>query len=181
MRNIAEKIILAQNGSEKAMLEIIEVFSPIINKYTRLLKYDEDCRSELILKLITLIKNEIDLKRMKNKNDGAIINYINSAIKHYYISISKAACKLRDNELLPEQDFWLYTSENNATDFSYIENYIITDTIKSVLTRREFYCVYSIILNGLTAEEVAKTLNISKQAVNQCKKRALQKLKKHFV
>ena len=67
MRNIAEKIILAQNGNEKAMLEIIEVFSPIINKYTRLLKYDEDCRSELFLKLITLIKNEIDIKRMKNK------------------------------------------------------------------------------------------------------------------
>ena len=181
MRNIAEKIILAQNGNEKAMLEIIEVFSPIINKYTRLLKYDEDCMSELFLKLITLIKNEIDIKRMKNKNDGAIINYINSSIKHYYISISKAACKLRENELLPEQDFWLYTSENNETDFSYIENYIIIDTIKSVLTEREFYCVHSIILNGLTAEEVAKTLNISKQAVNQCKKRALQKLKKHFV
>lgn len=56
MRNIDEKIILAQKGDEKAMLEIIDDFSPIINKYTRLLKYDEDCRSELILKLITLIK-----------------------------------------------------------------------------------------------------------------------------
>lgn len=180
MRNINEKIILAQKGDEKAMLEIIDDFSPIINKYTRLLKYDEDCRSELILKLITLIKNEIDLERIKNKNDGAIINYINSAIKHYYISISKATCKLRNNELLPEDDFWLYSSENDGTDFSHIENYIIIDTLKSVLTKREFYCIHSIIFDGLTAEKVAKTLNISKQAVNQCKKRALQKLKKYF-
>jgi sigma-70, region 4 len=36
------------------------------------------------------------------------------------------------------------------------------------------------MFDGLTAEKVAKTLNISKQAVNQCKKRALQKLKKYF-
>lgn len=57
MRNINEKIILAQNGNEKAMLEIIEVFSPIINKYTRLLKYDEDCRSELFLKLESVHTN----------------------------------------------------------------------------------------------------------------------------
>lgn len=163
------------------MLEIIEICSPIINKYTRLLKYNEDCRSELILKLIILVKNEIDLERMKNKDDGAIINYINSTIRHYYISISKSICKLRDNETLPDQDFWLYNSENATVEFSQIENYIILDTIKSVLTEREFYCIYSIVLNGMTAEEVAKTLNISKQAANQCKKRALQKLKKHFV
>lgn len=42
MRNIDEKIILAQKGDEKAMLEIIDDFSPIINKYTRFHK-DNSC------------------------------------------------------------------------------------------------------------------------------------------
>ena len=33
------------------------------------------------------------------------------------------------------------------------------------------------ILDGLTAEIISKKLGVSKQAVNQCKKRALKKLK----
>lgn len=33
------------------------------------------------------------------------------------------------------------------------------------------------VMDGLTAESVAKSLGVSKQAVNQCKKRALNKLR----
>ena len=65
MKKLLDKIDLARTGDEGAMLEIIEIFTPLIKKYTRLLNYDEDCRSELILKVITLIKNEINLDTLK--------------------------------------------------------------------------------------------------------------------
>ena len=49
MESLADKIRLAKDGDEKAMLDIIERFEPLFGKYTRLLNYDnEDCRSDLI-------------------------------------------------------------------------------------------------------------------------------------
>ena len=58
--------------------------------------------------------------------------------------------------------------------------FLIRETMKTVLTEREQLCVRRIVLEGWTAESLAVTLGISKQAVNQCKKRALEKLKKIY-
>lgn len=63
-----------------------------------------------------------------------------------------------------------------------VETFDITDNLlighlKSVLTKKEFLCVKLIVLDGLTAEVISKKLGVSKQAVNQCKNRALKKLK----
>lgn len=58
MKNIAEKIRLAKTGNEEAMMEILDICNPIVKKYTRLLDFDEDCNSELVLKVILLVKEE---------------------------------------------------------------------------------------------------------------------------
>ena len=103
MESLADKIRLAKDGDEKAMLDIIERFEPLIGKYTRLLNYDnEDCRSDLIEKLITLVKVEIDLGKL-------------------------------------------------------------------------------IVIDGYTAESVSKRFGVTKQSVNQCKNRGLEKLKKIYI
>ena len=60
MKNIAEKIRLAKTGNEEAMIEILDICNPMIRKYTRLLNYDEDIKSELVLKVISLVKEEIE-------------------------------------------------------------------------------------------------------------------------
>lgn len=54
------------------------------------------------------------------------------------------------------------------------------DMLKSVLTEREFKYIKLIVLDGWTAEAVAKKFGTTKQAVNQCKKRGLEKLKKIY-
>lgn len=41
----------------------------------------------------------------------------------------------------------------------------------------ERFCVQLIVLQGHTATEVSEKLGITKQAVNQCKNRALKKLR----
>mgnify|MGYP006911668530 FL=1 len=61
MKNLVEKIRQARADNDSVMLELIEMWSPLINKFTRLLEYDEDCRCDLILKLISLLKREINL------------------------------------------------------------------------------------------------------------------------
>ena len=105
MESLADKIRLAKDGDEKAMLDIIERFEPLIGKYTRLLNYDnEDCRSDLIEKLITLVKVEIDLGKLRSDNDGTLFNYIRFALRHHYILLSKANQKIRDNEAIYDQE-----------------------------------------------------------------------------
>lgn len=42
MKNLVEKIRQARAGNDSVMLELIEMWSPLINKFTRLLKYDEE-------------------------------------------------------------------------------------------------------------------------------------------
>jgi len=61
-----------KNGDKESMLDIINQFTPLIEKYNR--KYEnEDISSELIITLIKLI-NSLDIKKFKF--DGEIINYI---------------------------------------------------------------------------------------------------------
>lgn len=177
MKNIAEKIRLAKTGSEEAMMEILDICNPIVKKYTRLLNYDEDCKSELVLKVISLVKEEINLDKMENLSDGVMINYFSTALRNQYIAISVGRCRIRDNEIAYDQDSFGEMLEGNPQTETGMEDSILFETMKTTLTEREKLCVQRIVLEGWTAESLAATLGISKQAVNQCKKRALEKLR----
>lgn len=182
VEKLVDKIKLAKSGDDNAMMEIINQCSPMINKYTRMLNYDEDCRSELKLKLITLIKREIDIENLHCDNDGAIIGYISCALRHHYIVLSKAQRRIRDNEMTYDQDSFIDLIENNP-QFSTndtMENELL-EILRSMLTEREFIYVKLIVIDGWTAESVAKKYGITKQAVNQSKKRGLEKLKTLYV
>lgn len=180
VKNLVEQLKLAKTGAEEAMLEILDRCSPLIKKYTRLLNYDEDNRSELILKLITLVKKEIDIDKLQNPSDGAIIKYISIALSHHYIALSTTNCQIRDNETTYEQDTTTDLLENIPQNSNEIEDSIILEALKSVLTEKEQKCIQLIILKGWTAEAVATELGVSKQAINQCKNRALKKLKSFY-
>lgn len=177
MKNIAEKIRLAKTGNEEAMMEILDICNHMIRKYTRLLNYDEDCKSELVLKVISLVKEEINLDKMENLSDGVMINYFSTALRNQYIAISVGRCRIRDNEIAYDQDSFGEMLEGNPQTETGMEDSILFETMKTTLTEREKLCVQRIVLEGWTAESLAATLGISKQAVNQCKKRALEKLR----
>lgn len=176
VKNLVEKIRLAQEGNESVMLELIGMRTPLINKFTRLLNYDEDCRSELILKLISLVKREINLDKINEVNDGAIIQYIRIAMTHFYIALSKAKAKARDREISYDEFAVDLLEKDFVETFDTTDN-LFAALLRSVLTEREFLCVKLIVLNGWTAQAVSAKLGVSKQAVNQCKNRALKKLK----
>ncbi len=177
MKNLVEKIRQARAGNDSVMLELIEMWSPLINKFTRLLKYDEDCRSDLILKLISLLKREINLDKMNEVSDGTIINYVKIAMTHHYITLSTAKSRIQSHEVLYGEELFEDSLSKDVAETFDITDSLLTDHLKSVLTEKEFLCVKLMILDGLTAEIISKKLGVSKQAVNQCKKRALKKLK----
>ena len=69
MNEIICMVRAARNGDDEAMVKLIDNFKGLINKYTRLLNYDEDCRSDLTLKFISLVKFEINLERLQSCED----------------------------------------------------------------------------------------------------------------
>lgn len=71
--------------------------------------------------------------------------------------------------------------EGNPQTETAMEDSILFETMKTTLTEREKLCVQRIVIEGWTAEALASALGITKQAVNQCKKRALEKLKKIYI
>lgn len=180
MKKLIDMIILARNGDDEAMLAIIEKFENLINKYVRMMNYDEDCRSELVLKLILMVKNEIDIDKLRNDDDGVLVNYISYAIRNHYIVISKANCHIRDNETICDQDNFVDLLGDKPQEAEEIEDWALMQTMRSVLTEREFLCVRLTVFGGWTSEMVANKLGISKQAVNQCKLRGYNKLKKLY-
>lgn len=128
-----------------------------------------------------LVKNEIDLDKLRSDSDGAVVEYISNAIHHCYIALSKARCRIRDNETAYDRETFVELLEDNLQYAENMDDGMFMETIRAQLTEREFLCIRLIVLEGWTAEEVSKRLGVSKQAVNQCKRRALDKVKKIYI
>ena len=109
-----------------------------------------------------------------------MINYFNKALHNQYIALSIGKCNIRDHEAGYEQDTFLDIVDSIPQKDGEMEESILYETMRQTLTERESLCVQRIVLEGWTAEAVAEELGITKQAVNQCKKRALDKLKTVF-
>lgn len=180
MQKLVDIIKLAHQGNNEATIRIIEKFTPLIEKYTKLLNYDEDSKSELILKLIYLVRKEIDLDKLRSQSDGALVNYISRAIRNHYINLSIDMQYVQNSEISSDPNITENSFEEEPSCFDYIEHTMTIDLIKSLLTEREFMCVKLIVIDGWTADMVSKKLGVSKQAINQCKLRALKKVKELY-
>jgi len=177
MQSLKELITLAKANDEGAMLEIIEKFRPLIHKYLRKSYYDEDVKSALELKLIEIVKLKLD--NLREQNEGALIKYIASSLYHQYLElVSKNMAK---KEIISENYLINLIDLNQALPENAIEDTVLFESLKSILTEREFACMYYIVFMGYTAEELSKKWNITKQACNQCKKRAFNKIIKNYI
>lgn len=179
MKDFISLIKSAQADDENAMLEILGAFEPLIIKYSSYMNYNEDAHSELVLKLISFVKN-FDLDKLRNQNNYVIVDYIEKMIRNEYIAISKKQYHIKLHEEHFEYEDFVNLAETNGSLQETLHDRLICDIMKSTLTKREFLCIDMIVLKGFTAEQVGKLLGITKQAANQCKKRALEKLKKYL-
>ena len=167
--DVFQTIKLAQENDNDALEKAIQTFMPLIKKFSYKTKY-EDMESDLILCLIELIKH-IDLEGFKGENsEYRLIAYIFKSIKNKYIWASKR---------------WV-ADKNSLTELQYETISIATyDNYKDIdffmlinpLTELQKKVIISLFYMGFSVSETADFLGISRQAVNQCKKRALQKLK----
>lgn len=168
-------IINAQAGNQDAMLQLIARFQPLLRKYARILNY-EDSYNDLVVLFIESIHNT-KIEKVKNKNEGAIVNYIAKSIFHSYCKLVGQAvaqrvtpCSLEDmsNRQLYASAAY-HSPMHQALDFPH-----------GLLSPREEHILKLIYEKDLSVAEIAQKYHISRQAVNQTKLRGESKLRAYY-
>lgn len=173
---IEELINQSQAGCSGSTLKLIKKFNPLLKKYAKKLYYD-DAYNDLLLDFIELLHN-IRLERIRGPDEEFLVSYICTSIRSSYIKRLISLKKLRNYvpySALSEGQLY-YAEAASATSDLYLRLEIIG--FENVLTESELSIIKMIYLLDYTVTETADIYGISRQAVNQTKKRALQKLEK---
>lgn len=164
--------------NEEAYLQLLEMFDKLLKKYARLLG-SEDAYEELRLFFFELL-DKMRQNGLSSKSDGYAVSYISKSVKNQYIALSKARKACKDDlfsDISEEQ--MIYVEQISATDDrESISSYFPS---QNKLSEREVEILYNFFVDGYSIEEIAQRLNISRQAVNQSKNRALSKIRSALV
>lgn len=159
-------------GNTEITMILINKFNPLIRKYSRKLNYD-GADTDLTIHLMEVL-NTMPIKNPIMKKDKYLLGYIGKSLRHKYIKLSKKYCNIYGNELQLNEEL-LQISDNID-----IENHIIVKHLLEKLPSLQEKVLSEIFIKGYKVSEVAKKLNISRQAVNKTKNRALKNLKRYF-
>lgn len=169
---LSDLIMSAQTGDKQSMLDLIEKFSPIIKKYGHKLD-PEDGVNEITLFFIELI-HQFNFSKLKSGSDGVIVSYIEKCVIHFYIKARKGM--YNDRTL-----YWDELPEKSKAKIELIScqpgSSLDLAFPLQKLTEKERLVIIQIYEFGFTSAEIAKHLRVSRQNVNQIKKRAEAKIR----
>ncbi len=162
----------AQNGDKKATEKLYLKFSKLIRKFGKIVE-SKEAESDIIISFLEFIK-KINLKKLENSSYGEIVNYIYISLQNHTFSLIKKSLKKKIDE------------SNIIADQIYHDSYDkfeFTDTLNSLkkLSKIQKQIILDIYLYNYKISEIAKLLNISRQAVNQNKIKALKEIEKELV
>ena len=165
--------LIAALPDEEAYLELLKRFKKILHKYAQQLNY-EDAYEDLQLFFLSLV-NSMQDKPVLRKGEGAIVNYIVSSVRHYYIAVSKAHNSLHLSLFSEISEGQLVAIENMKAkiDEPDISEFF---PVKYGLSEKEMVVIKELFVEGFSVKEIANRYSISRQAVNQLKLRALKKI-----
>lgn len=164
--NLIYLIEKCKKKDEDSISQALEMFEPLIRKYERLLDY-EDARNDLWEQFIKIL-----FSIPVCENEYAILCYIKKSMHHEYIRLSKRKQRLNDLEYLTDV-FDDYGTAFNTTEH---DTYMIRTAVNK-LTDAQRKVIVLKFMNGYQVNEIARMMGISRQAVNQNERRALDKLR----
>lgn len=166
-----ELLFYAQNGDKKATEKLYLKFFKLIKKFGKMVNLD-GAETDITIFFLEFIK-KINLKKLENKSSGEIINYIYISLKNYTFSLVKQVLKKKIDE------------SNIIVDQIYYDNFDqfeLIDTLNSLnLSEIQKQITLYIYLYNYKISEIAKILNVSRQAVNQNKIKALKIIEKGLI
>lgn len=168
----------AQRDDEDAMLYLITRFEKLIRKYARKMQY-EDAENDLTLDFIELIKT-LDIKKLNNSSDGAVVNFLVQSTYHFYLKRLDAIMKrVRNETVLINLDL----TQNHALEeiMAMYDDFSVSELFPpKLLTKNEEKILIAIYQEGYSVSDIAASLHVSRQNINQIKKRAEAKLRKNW-
>jgi RNA polymerase sigma factor (sigma-70 family) len=163
----------SDKGDQKATMEIIDKFTPVLRKYSKKLNYDGS-DTDLIIALIETIAH---LSRVNNNeiidNEGCIVGYIIKSIKSNYIKLSKSWYDVCRHEL--ELDIAIEIPDKDT--FCEKEDYIFFNEMLDKLPLLQRTVIEERFLKEKSCNMIAMEMGITRQAVNSLKNRALKNLR----
>lgn len=120
------------------------------------------------------------LNELTISTDGAIISYINKAIYHHYIALSKAKRHQLPTVSIESQTDYDPLQFDTAFSESDTYNNLLLLDLKRALSTEEYHVIYDHYFRQYSIQEIAASDNKSRQAINKCKKTALEKLRHYW-
>lgn len=166
---------LVQKGKDKdkeALNQIINRFKGTIKKFSTQLGYEE-AETDLIIGLIETI-GKMKLSKLESKNEGVITNYIYNSIKNKRTELYRKHVIGVHEEL--EINLEITEDKSNYQ----IEDKIFMTDLLDLLTDIQKIILVEKFMKGYSYTEIANKLQISRQAVNKAKNKALERLKRYL-
>lgn len=119
---IINDIIKIQNADSEPIIKMVEKFNPLLKKYAKRLYY-EDAYNYLVADFIELL-HDINLEKIRIKEDGGMVSYIAKSIHGCYIKRLKKirlAYKVVIYSDLSEKESY-YIESLTATKDTYINS-----------------------------------------------------------
>lgn len=162
-------------GNTTDILVFVEKFTPLLKKYSYLLRY-EDAYYDLQLRLLELIPVIANNRQLQH--DEQIAVYIKHSIRNEYFSLGKRNAEYIQRQFNLDEDTGIRNQiiEKNSSSW---DDYFQIDCsdIFSDLTQSERLAVIGTIVQGYSSATIARHLGCTRQSVNQAKKRGLTKIR----
>jgi len=172
--SIYDIICLIQAHDDEAALVLIKRFNPLLMKYARKLG-NEDAYNDLMADFLGML-HEFKPESMEIKADGAFVNYFQNAVYHFYTKHLRKkidSFTVKSFSEVSEEELRILETKASAED-RYFQDDIFESS--NALTEYEANILRMFYCEGWPIVEIANTMNISRQAVNQAKIRANRKL-----
>lgn len=166
--NLYNYFILAQNEDNEAKVYLYNKFLPIIKYYGKKLPYDEG-ETDITIFFFEFIKN-CNLKKLKNRSNGEIFNYVKISIKGKFLNTIKQINK-QNIKLVQFMDNSVYDDSHN---FLEMRDFIMKTENLNTLEKNILIGKY---IFDYTDIELSKILNITRTTLFKHKKKALNLIK----
>lgn len=175
VESVHNLIAAAQQGDREALANLTAQFDPCLKSVARTVPCD-DSYEELRLFLLELLLN-LDLPHFVIATDGAIVSYVITSLKNRGITLKKQ--KSASAPCLYYEDLPISVRHKIDVSTSTLDVYDegLLDLMHRTLNSKEFSLLFLHYYRGKSISEIAKAWNISRQAVNAQKHRALRKLR----
>ena len=172
---IHKQILAYQGGDSNAALMLVEKFRPLIKRYAFFL-HREDGFEDLQCFLLSMLKTW-DMSRLSSTDDATVIRYIANSVKNEYIALSKNRAKERGTSYLEDATVQQVIEYEQKTSTWDQYSQLTLQDLHKVLNEYEFAILYALYFEQRSVAEVAQQKHKTRQAINQTKIKALQKLK----